>query len=370
MRSHVVVEAARWCSFLAFLVIASGCTCDDEGTPDVGDSELDGGPAAGCARSCDEGAVCFEGRCCLARTCAALAGRHGVFEDYCGGTITCSCPMGQTAQTDGSCACEPRTCDDVGAECGTILDGCGATPRCGTCSGATPHCAGGRCRSEPCAPQTCESLGARCGLIETGCGEVADCGACGPGQVCDETNQCRMCPDGDCGRVPRCDPAALWVTCHPEEGCLQPSGCNLNGTCRFERISCPGAAGVCPVQECNSMREVGAGGEVFFTNVCRVEDGAECGSCPGVDCGRCVGNRCVRDGRRVTGTLAPAAYDGSSGEGRSVTGGLETAPAGWQGESDALTCSAGALCCSGDRCCRDGLCVEGGLSVSGRFTGF
>lgn len=321
-----------------------------------------------CPSECGDGAICFEGRCCLPRTCPA--GRHGLFDDYCGGMIACSCGPGQAPQPDGTCACEPRTCESVGAECGSIADGCGGIARCGSCAGTTPYCGpGNRCQSTPCEPRSCDDGGAQCGFADDGCGEAVDCGGCGSGEMC-EDNQCIVCPGGDCGRMPACDAAALRVSC-PDLPCEEAVGCNADRTCRYESMTCAEAAGTCPVQECSSTRIDGGGGAVFFTNVCRVVDGAPCGTCPGIECGRCVGSRCVVDGRRVTGTISVAPYSGTVGT-RTVAGGFDPVTAGWQGESAPARpsgCAPDAVCWTGDRSCRGEVCVEGGIAVSGRFTG-
>jgi len=119
-------------------------------------------------------------------TCAPLpcpAGACGSLSDGCGGSVTCSCPLGDVCLGDNRC-CAPITAAQAcaGKTCGTASDTCSGSYTCG------PPC--------PCTPQTCEQLGVSCGNAGDGCGGIIACGGCSSGFTCASGSCVRKCAAG------------------------------------------------------------------------------------------------------------------------------------------------------------------------------
>lgn len=100
----------------------------------------------------------------------------GVFDNGCGGTLTCNCPAGQACNTaaNPNVCCAPATCPTagIGSACGAVSNGC-TTVSCGCPTGAGNEnfkCTAGTCT---CVKDTC--LG-RTGPQPDGCGGTLQCG--------------------------------------------------------------------------------------------------------------------------------------------------------------------------------------------------
>lgn len=101
----------------------------------------------------------------------------GSFNNGCGGTLSCSCPGGQTCNTaaNPNVCCTPATCPapGIGSTCGNLSNNCGGTISCGCPSGAGKEnftCTGGTCQ---CVKDTCRG---RTGPQPDRCGGTLQCG--------------------------------------------------------------------------------------------------------------------------------------------------------------------------------------------------
>ena len=121
---------------------------------------------------------------CTPKTCFNLGKNCGIWNDGCGGSLSCGFCQSSQICTDGVCAgtCAPLTCLQLGKSCGLWNDSCGGSLDCGTCvSGKT--CQNGACVST-CTPSTCTNLGKNCGSWSDGCGGTLSCGNCQSNQQC------------------------------------------------------------------------------------------------------------------------------------------------------------------------------------------
>ncbi len=78
----------------------------------------------GCANedcnTCAKGEKCISNgaQCCKPQTCAEHAGQCGDIDDGCGGTLpNCDCPLSSQSCFNGSC-CIRRTCQEIANEIG------------------------------------------------------------------------------------------------------------------------------------------------------------------------------------------------------------------------------------------------------------
>lgn len=284
---------------------------------------------------CNANGVC--GPPCAPKTCADFtAFECGIFDDTCGGTVTCgTCPGGVCDTITHSC-CATNTCGATFAgQCGNDLpNGCGqnvldcacASGSCTVDGGASPAQTSptpGMC-CVPKTPSSYTSVG-QCGTnLPNGCGANnvnAPCGAnqdCvnnatsspGPapgsgvvGSCCTRTDSCAVSfPTNTCGPLQdSCRPAGVTNQCN---SCVGPKTCNSNVCCQVA----PACAG-----------NGNAGGEC---NVTKTPVDPGCGSdrpctCkPGLACW-CTNHACTgADGAgacKAALTCSSAGYSGKCG---------------------------------------------------------
>ncbi len=101
----------------------------------------------------------------------------GPFSNGCGGTLSCTCPVGQTCNTaaNPNACCSPATCpaQALGSACGNLSNNCGGTIACGCPSGIGNEnvtCSSGTCQ---CVKDTCRG---RTGPQPDRCGGTLQCG--------------------------------------------------------------------------------------------------------------------------------------------------------------------------------------------------
>ena len=358
----------------------SACNCGsshppntNDGGPDDGGGNYDGGPGSNCLTdgmscSASSGGVCCSGVCtnaiCSVPTfCSGPSASCAVNTDCCSNHCT-----------NGSCSAQQ--CLDVGASCSSNADCC------------TANCTNGACATIP---------GQTCGIIGQACTSGANCCSTNcQGGVCVRAYSCQA--NGDiCFRNTDCCGNVCSVTDGGPGVCLAISGgggggCNQDGnpcsggtTCCSRVCVDPGSgATVCqPVDGCRLTGDFclstnaccGGGINPNGTVQCRTDIVLGSGRCDNGNACNGVGNICgsphlldggvatYPDGGVIHVNASEDCCDGhkqvcrvdTSGVPRCFGGGSATCPAGYTGQAPCCiqtnqSCQFSDQCCDGARC--------------------
>jgi hypothetical protein len=296
--------------------------------------------------------------------CKALGRNCGEITSVCTGLkVQCgTCPTGQVCNANGVCGapCQPKTCADYKEfQCGVFDDACGGTLSCG-CSG------GGVCDN---ATKTCCGVNAcgtgiyagKCGQdLANGCGQNnLDC-SCPTGQVCTQNGGASPPPatstTGAC-----CTPTLTATTYRNAGQCgtSLPNGCGQNNV----NASCP-SGGVCVNNGTGAPGAAPPPGTIGScctrTNECASQPPNTCASVPNscrpgatVSCAsNCTSDKICDDGQCCRG--APSC-SGGGGEGATCNVTLTPTDPGC-GSNRTCDCAGGrrCYCATQDRECQAG----------------
>ncbi len=195
-----------------------------------------------CSLVAGSSSVCSNGACICTPSCSGrVCGDNG-----CGGNCG-NCNSTSTCNSAGQCIrnCVPKTCSQLGKQCGMWNNTCGGIVTCPSCTYG--NCINGTCVIEQpgCVPQsnstTCAS--AQCDKVNN-CGDVVDCPqSCSAGYVCSTSSgmclrscvrncQGKQCGDDGCGGV--CGSCNSGYTCSSNNLCVLSGNEEQVGNINFD----------------------------------------------------------------------------------------------------------------------------------------